>query len=84
MTTRTGQVSTTSAAVRDSSEDYEGGTTEDELNEAVGVPNYQSRCCDSFSSNSGQGTRQSVDRSQIFVTTFITDSISDHNRTPVS
>ena len=62
--------------------DYEGGTTEDELNEAVGVPNYHPRCsADSLSSGPGSLLHPCTDR-QLFVTTFITDSIPD--RAPVS
>ena len=59
--------------------DYEGCTTEDELNEAVSAHGYVSRIDSAASSNSGQGTatlhpvRGSA--SGILVTTLITDSL---------
>ena len=60
--------------------DYEGGTTEDELNEAVGSANYASKMdvsCrhdSSSSTTSGQGTAVLRERSKLFVTTYVTDS----------
>ena len=67
--------------------DYEGGTTEDELNEAVGAANYASkmeggsRHDSSSSTTSGQGTAMSRDRSKLFVTTYVTDSFPSSTST---
>ena len=67
------------ASAEPADSDYEGGTTEDELNEAVGADNYASKMGearhDSLSSaNSGQGTAMSCDRSKLFVTTYVTET----------
>lgn len=63
--------------------DYDGGTTEDELNEAVGASDYApkiggTRHDSSSSTNSGQGTAMSRDRSKMFITTYVTDSFPNN------
>jgi hypothetical protein len=67
--------------------DYDGGTTEDELNEAVGADDYAykiggTRHDSSSSANSGQGSALSRDRSKLFITTYVTDSFPNDPNVP--